>query len=177
LVKKLSRYEVSAPKAMRFRFLNISFVFIWLFWSNGAKHSSWFRSRYGEDGWRSPWPEFVRLVTFSKIWKIKWGSFPETILLQVNISLWDVLKMKWSENKIKHFGTNPHLHEKSVPKLKMFVKKWSFPISSWIISMMFWDINGVKKHSFRLNSVSGNPQKHWKMIKHKINKENEQIWG
>ena len=41
--------------------------------------------------------------------------------------------------------------------------------------MMFWHVNGIKKHASRLNQASGNQENHDKMEKSKIDQENEQI--
>ena len=158
MVKKLSRYEVKCAGSNALSLFEYFFLFYDVVYPNGAKHSSWFRPRYGNDGWTGLWPEFVRLVTFFKIWKIKRGSFPETILLQVSISLCDILKRKLSKSGHKTSRQNWDLviFFVGVPKWEFSWKKWSFPILSRIIPVMFWDVKGIKKHGFGLNLASGN---------------------
>ena len=139
-------------KQHAFRCLNIYFCFFDVIYWNGAKHSSWFWRRYGNDGWTGLWPEFVRLVTFSWNWKIKRESFSETILLQVSISLCDILKRKLTKSDHETSRANCDLVIFwRGPKMRIFMKKKGFPISLRIIPMMFWNAESIKKHSFRLN--------------------------
>ena len=43
--------------------------------------------------------------------------------------------------------------------------------------MMFWDVKGINKHSFRLNQASGNIKNMKIMVNLKIDQEIEQLWG
>ena len=75
--------------------------FIIISLKNGAKHSSYFRPYYGNDGKSGLRPEFMRLSAISTKWKIFWIVNQKSNVLPSRINLYDILKRKLNENNFK----------------------------------------------------------------------------
>ena len=126
-----------------------SFIIISI--KNGAKHSSYFRPYYGNDGKSGLRPEFMRLSAISTKWKIFWIVNKKSNVLPSRINLYDILKRKLNENNFKTLGSNYDLWcQKSTPEGPENEKFQFSPKSSGMIPNIKITWKNIQTHDFRL---------------------------
>ena len=142
----------------------------------GAKHSSWFWRDIANDDFLTLQRKCVRLASFSRNWsriQVTMSDIdfvPTRMMLELSES---VIRLEFEFRYISRQLWSPSKFR--LKNDKTFMKKLISPISSRIISMMFYHVNAIKKHDFGLNPASGNHENHEKMKNSKIDQENEQI--
>ena len=118
---------------------------------NGAKHSSYFRPYYGNDGKSGSRPEFMRLSAILTKWRIFLIVNKKSNVLPSRVNLYDILKRKLNENNFKTLRKNYDHDEKNRPQKGPKMKNFNFPQNHQEIIpniKIIW--KNIQMHDFRL---------------------------